>query len=189
MDSIAHGVGAVASLELSTHFFPVLNTVFSNHFDSGRNITLEELGGFSIVLGLNLHKARSSGSTEFAHAELGNNKSALIDSIEDLSGVNVDIRLNKGERGLLVCSEMGASCNISIVNDLELSSEDSDNASEEEFIHAHIGTRHSLKEHLAGLQIVHLNCLVLRVECKEVLADEGSLLIVPLCLKNESLFS
>lgn len=188
MHGIAHGVGSEAAGHLGAEVFPVLDAVFGDDFHSSGDVALEELSGFSAVLLLDLHEARGSGGGEFSHAQLRDHKSVLVDGVEDLSSVHVDVGLNQGEGALLVCSKVGASKHISVINKLELSGEDSDHAAEEKFIHADVSARHSLEEHLAGLEVEHLNSLVLRVESEEVLADEASLLIEPLSLKNESLF-
>jgi hypothetical protein len=49
--------------------------------------------------------------------------------------VNVHVGLNKGEGALLILCKVRAGENISIVNELELSGEDCDDTSKEEFFH------------------------------------------------------
>jgi hypothetical protein len=66
--SIANGVGSIASTEISAERFPVLNTILSNDFEASGDVALEELGGFSIVLLLNLHEAGGGCVGEFSHA-------------------------------------------------------------------------------------------------------------------------
>ena len=189
MDGIPRGVGSVTSLQLGAKSLPVLDAVLGYDFHASRDVALEELGGFSVVLRLDLHEARGSGAAELAHAELGDDKAVLVDSVNDLSSVHVDVGLNQGEGAFFICGEVSSREHISVVNELELSGKDGYDASDEELVHAHVSARHPLQEHLPSLQVKHLNRLILRVESKEVLADEAGLFIVPLSLKHESLFS
>lgn len=102
MNGVTNGVGSVASTEIGAERFPVFDTVLGNDFESGRDVALEELGGFSIVLLLNLHEAGRGCAGEFSHAQLRDDKSVLIEGVQDLSGVHVHVGLNEGERALLI---------------------------------------------------------------------------------------
>lgn len=125
-------------------------------------------------------------SSELAHTKARDNETGVIHLVNDFASLDVSVGLDDRKSILSVVSEEVTRGNISIIYKLELPGEDGNNGANKEFVASEVGALHALKEHLASFHIVHLNCVVLRVEGKKVLADELSSLIEPFRFKHEA---
>jgi len=86
--------------------------------------------------------------------------------------MDVDVGLDQCESSLFALSERLASESVAVVSQLELSGVDSNDGANEEFFLTNLGVDHSLQEHAAVFQVVHVDSLVLGVVGQEVVSDE-----------------
>jgi len=199
MHCISQAIGAVSGSKStgSMHFSldwvsrsndasPLVNSTFSHDFHASANVTLQEGTQFTeerLWLMLTV-KSVCSLSIKAWHFKLADNKTVLVNWVNDLSCVSVDVGLDHSKGRLLFLSELLARENITVVNNFKLTRVNSHDWSYKEFFHVHVRVGHPLQKHPAVFQIVHIDSSVSRVVCEKVLSNEWSLCVKPLSLED-----
>lgn len=164
VNGILHSIGSVRSpkgrwcvhlclnrVSWSNKLVPLGQGTISDNLNSSADITLQESALIAVLVAEEL---ASRGSTKARHLHLGNNETVSVDRIDDLSSVHVDVGLDHGKLGLLATGERLSGESVTIVCNLELTSVDSDNASNVELVFVHVTVRLPLQEHPSVLQVV-----------------------------------
>ena len=133
------------------------NSVFTDNFDSGYDVTAHELREIgeewlASVLLVKLFDSLRSGET--AHLQLRDTETVAVQLRDNLSSVSVTVRFDEGEGLLRGSLETVTGEDVTVLSDLELSGKHVDDGAYEEFSLSHSGTSHSLDEHPSVFDVV-----------------------------------
>jgi len=165
---------------------PLVNSTFSHNLHASANITLQEGTQFTeerLWLVLTVKSVRSL-SIKAWHFKLADNKTVLVNWVNDLSCVSIDVGLDHSKGRLLFLSELLAREYITVVNNFKLARVNSHDWSDKEFFHVDVLVGHPLQKHPAVFQIVHIDSPVSGIVCEKVLSDEWGLCVKPLGLED-----
>lgn len=125
---------------------------------------------------------------EFRHLKLGNFETVGRDTVKDLAEVLVGVGLDHGECSGAGLFETVTGANIAVVGDFHHTREECDFSAEIEVFKAESGDLHLFEEDAGVLDVVHLNHVAGGEVVEGVLADNGSLLIVPVQVEDKAFF-
>ena len=119
----------------SAQIVPLLNGTVSDELHARAHVALQVLAGCSCPWRPS-NEPVGCHVSETTHLELGNDETVLVDGVNDFACVHVGVGLDECELRLLAPRKLLASCRVPVIRDLQLASVDSDDAADEERLHA-----------------------------------------------------